>query len=263
MAAVFFKPMQMANVLNDRRMNILLATGDFKKENLDKKTINEIFDSQIQDRIIDLETGEDVTAEYYEGVTDPVEQKRLVAEYDAFKTAKSKNPEVADELDRKQDIAKVKWKEKRAHIYIYTSKTGEKKYIFPVRGYGLWSTLQGFFALKDDYRSIAGLTYFDHKETPGLGGEVDNPNWKRQWTQNKYLTDEEGNIRIRVIQPESDPKYKVDALSGATITSRGVENMIHFWMGENGYGKFLDRQQAESSSSNSNSPSSSEEDKNG
>ena len=164
-----------------------------------------------------------------------------------------------DKLDKKTDIAGIKQKEKHSHVYLYTSSNGEKKYIFPIRGYGLWSTLKGFIALKEDLRSIAGLTYYEHKETPGLGGEVDNPSWKSQWTQGKSLTDENGDIKISVVTKQEDPQYKVDALSGATITSRGVENMIVFWMGEQGFGPYLDKLRAAKAANGNNSASGSGE----
>jgi len=251
-AAVLLKPIQDANVLNDRKANILMATGDFTKEELNPEKMAEVFEEQIKDRIIDLETGEDVTEEYWDGATSEDAKREAVAAYDQFKASKIKTDDSKSFSLKKaeiDDIAKIKRLERRAHVYIYTSKkTGETKYIFPIRGYGLWSTLQGFFALESDMRSIAGLTYYEHKETPGLGGEVDNPNWKAQWTQGKLLTDESGAIKISVTTPEQREQYKVDALSGATITSKGVENMIHFWMGENGFGKFLELEKANSGS---------------
>ena len=238
-AAVILKPRQDANVLLDRKMNILLATGDFKKEELNEAAINENFDKQIEDRIIDLATGEDVTDSEYDNAEE-------VNSYDQFKASKKKDCDdtFSTEIDRKLDVARVKRRENHSHVYIYQNKQGRKVYIFPIRGYGLWSTLKGFIALKDDFRTIAGLTYYEHKETPGLGGEVDNPKWKAQW-QGKLLTDESGKIKISVVSAQSDPKYKVDSLSGATITSRGVENMIKYWMGEQGFGKYLERLRSE------------------
>ena len=116
--------------------------------------------------------------------------------------------------------------------------------VIPVEGYGLWSTLYGFLALDKDTRTVRGLAYYEHGETPGLGGEVENPRWVALWPGRKVF-DENGNVAIRVIKgaagpPESDP-YRVDGLSGATITSRGVTNMLAFWLGDDAYGPFLDQ----------------------
>ncbi len=116
--------------------------------------------------------------------------------------------------------------------------------VLPVEGYGLWSTLYGFLALDADTKTIRGLTYYQHLETPGLGGEVDNPSWKALWP-GRVAFDETGAPVISVIKgragsPQDDP-YRVDGLSGATITSRGVTNMLQFWLGEAGFGPYLER----------------------
>ena len=243
-AAVILKPIQDANVLNDRRMNILLATGDFKREDLTVERINEIFETKIDDRIILLETGEDVT--------DSLGDAEKVSKYDQVKASKSNDDSLRLKLGSKEDLAQIKNVELKAHVYIYTNDSGESFYIFPIRGKGLWSTLKGFIALKSDLRTIAGLTYYEHKETPGLGGEVDNPTWKAKWTQGKCICDETGKVRISVVTPESDPMFKVVSLSGATITSRGVENMIKFWMGEYGFEKYIERVRAENASGSDN-----------
>jgi Na+-transporting NADH:ubiquinone oxidoreductase subunit C len=112
--------------------------------------------------------------------------------------------------------------------------------VLPVYGKGLWGTLYGYLALKSDLETIQGITFYSHKETPGLGGEVDNPLWKAQWDGRK-LFDENGKPASLVFKgtaPSDDP-YAVDGLSGATITSRGVTNLIRYWASDEGYGPFL------------------------
>ena len=82
------------------------------------------------------------------------------------------------------DPATIKRREKRAHVYVVrTSKDDPTPlmYVFPIRGKGLWSILKGFIALDADLKTIRGITYYEHAETPGLGGEVDNPEWKSHW----------------------------------------------------------------------------------
>lgn len=114
--------------------------------------------------------------------------------------------------------------------------------VLPISGKGLWGTLYGYLAVGADTNTIRGITYYNHKETPGLGGEVDNPVWKSLWPDRK-IYDSDWNVAIKVIKgaadsPESDP-YHVNGLSGATITSRGVTNMLQFWLGEKGFGPYL------------------------
>ncbi len=88
--------------------------------------------------------------------------------------------------------------------------------------------------------TVKGLGFYEHGETPGLGGEVDNPKWKEIWEGKKAYTSS-GEVGLTVIKgtapPDSD--YKIDGLSGATLTSKGVDNLVHFWLGEQGYKTFL------------------------
>ncbi|MGB6994669.1 MAG: NADH:ubiquinone reductase (Na(+)-transporting) subunit C [Thermoanaerobaculia bacterium] len=134
-----------------------------------------------------------------------------------------------------------------AHALVYEvqSKEGElEMLILPVEGYGLWSTLYGFIALDADLDTVRGITFYEHKETPGLGGEVDNPGWKARWDGRKVYG-QDGLPRIEVIKGQAGPAdedpYRVDGLSGATLTSRGVTNLVQFWMSESGFGPLLDR----------------------
>ena len=117
--------------------------------------------------------------------------------------------------------------------------------ILPIEGYGLWSTLYGFIALEENGNDIYGLQFYQHGETPGLGAEVDNPRWKALWN-GKKLRDDDGDLQITVAKapPAAGQDYYIDALAGATLTSRGVHNLVRFWMGEQGYGPFLERLKA-------------------
>ena len=119
--------------------------------------------------------------------------------------------------------------------------------VLPVEGLGLWGKLYGFVAIEGDLRTVRGLTFYEHKETPGLGGEVDNPRWKALWP-GRLAFDETWTPVITVVKgpagPVSDDPYAVDGLSGATITSRGVTNLLQFWLGPEGFGPYLTRLRA-------------------
>jgi Na+-transporting NADH:ubiquinone oxidoreductase subunit C len=130
-------------------------------------------------------------------------------------------------------------------VYWIYHKGEPNQYLFPVYGRGLYSTLYGFIALGSDLRTIEGITFYEHGETPGLGGEVDNPEWKRSW-RGKQAFDKDGNLQIEVVKGRVDPSrldanYKIDGLSGATYTTRGVDQLVKFWLGSNGFGPFLER----------------------
>ena len=93
------------------------------------------------------------------------------------------------------------------------------------------------------YGAVAGFGFYQHAETPGLGGEVDNPKWKGLWL-GKTLFDAEGKLAIRIIKGNVDAQspqatHQVDGLAGATLTSKGVDNLLHFWLGQNGFGPFI------------------------
>jgi Na+-transporting NADH:ubiquinone oxidoreductase subunit C len=104
-------------------------------------------------------------------------------------------------------------------------------------------------AIENDFNTVSGLVFYDHKETPGLGAEVDNPKWKALWA-GKKIYDENG-VKLQVIKgivskDDAEIEYKVDGLSGATLTARGVSNMISYWFGESGYSKLLEQLNYES-----------------
>ncbi|MBT8151365.1 MAG: NADH:ubiquinone reductase (Na(+)-transporting) subunit C, partial [Gammaproteobacteria bacterium] len=156
----------------------------------------------------------------------------------------AKDPSRSIKLSGSEDIAKISRRENKALVYIVEGDNGElDKLILPVHGYGLWSTLYGFVALEDDLNTVAGLGFYDHAETPGLGGEVDNPRWKAIWPGKQVYKNGEVELALKkgtVSQGETNASYRVDGLAGATLTSRGVTNLVQFWLGENGFQPFLE-----------------------
>jgi Na+-transporting NADH:ubiquinone oxidoreductase subunit C len=130
-----------------------------------------------------------------------------------------------------------------ALVYLLRSDGAVDAIILPVEGQGLWSTLYGYLALAPDTRTVRNIIFYQHGETPGLGGEVDNPRWKALW-KGRLAFDEGWNPKIAVIKgragpPEEDP-HRIDGLSGATLTSNGVTNLVQFWLGEHGFGPYLE-----------------------
>jgi len=128
-------------------------------------------------------------------------------------------------------------------VYIAETADGKQVYCVPISGYGLWSTLYGFLALEADLNTVKGITFYEHGETPGLGGEVDNPRWKSQWPGKQVYRDDEAAIALAkgaVDKQSPDAPWRVDGLSGATLTARGVTNLVQFWLGEQGFKPFLD-----------------------
>ncbi|MEM1432856.1 MAG: Na(+)-translocating NADH-quinone reductase subunit C [Pseudomonadota bacterium] len=230
-AAVALKPAQEANKALDRKQNILRAAGLLAADasvGAGGESIDELFAS-FRQVAIDLETGQLI-----EGFD--------TAGYDPLKAAK--DPGRSLDLTPEQDIATIGRREDVGLAYLLEGADGTlDKVVIPVRGYGLWGTLYGFLALEGDLNTIAGLGFYEQKETPGLGGEVDNPAWKALWPGVK-LYDGSGKPSVALVKgrsPEGSPAadYEVDALSGATFTTKGVQNLVNFWTGELAYGPYL------------------------
>ncbi|MFV8817376.1 Na(+)-translocating NADH-quinone reductase subunit C [Haliea sp. E17] len=222
-AAVVLKPVQEQNKALDRKRNILAAAGML----VPGQSIDEQF-SHIEARVVDLRTGK---------FTDEVSADS----YNQLKAAK--DPKRSTALSPEEDPAKIFRREDYSVVYVAKDASGAvDKIILPIRGYGLWGTLYGFIALNGDANTVAGIGFYEHKETPGLGGEVDNPRWKSLWHGKEVYT---GNdVAIQVIKGTVDPsapnaEHRVDGLAGATLTTRGVNQLVRYWLGENGFEPFL------------------------
>lgn len=229
-AAVGLKPIQHANKDLDRKRNILSAANM-----LDSNTsVDAVFET-IETRIVNLERGVFATE-------DELSAAGIApATYD--QQAAAKDPLLSIALDGSEDPASIKRRAKFASVYLVKSDADIDRVILPVHGYGLWSTMYGFIALENDFDTVIGFGFYDQGETPGLGGEVDNPNWKALW-EGKKVYNGQGEAVIQLVKggvDSSDPQaiHKVDGLSGATLTSRGVTNLVQYWLGKEGFGPFL------------------------
>lgn len=275
MAAVLLRPMQTANKEREKKKNILIAAGLFDEKTgsmvetggLTSDTpINDVFEKPegggrlwIDTKIINLDTGEVIGEETRQEIAakfgKPKEGQPLDAKYDHRKASRDPNKKWSVPVPAGEDFASIKRRENYAPVYEVRAADGKlQQVILPIRGYGLWSTLWGFIALDADLVTIRGITYYEHGETPGLGGEVDNTDWKQQW-KGKKAFDPKGKVAIRVIKGKApaDAEHEIDGLSGATITSQGVTKMMQFWLGENGFGKYLDRLRKQNSAANNKS----------
>ena len=217
-AAVILRPTQEVNKLLYLKANILASAG-LLQEGVSIETQFE----QISTRVVDLQTGE---------FTDAVD----AATYDQRKA--SKDPALSMALDPKQDPAKIKRRANYATVYMVEGEQGIEKIILPIKGYGLWSTLYGFLALEADFETVAGIGFYEHTETPGLGGEVDNPRWKASWVGKQAYN--QGELAITVLKGKADmsragSESQIDGLAGATLTTRGVDNLVRYWLGDEGF----------------------------
>jgi len=228
--AVSLRPKQEANKVREKKRNILMAAGLMAAGGSlgEGESVEELF-RKIRPKVVHLATGK-----YVESI-DP-------QTYDQRRAAKDPGQNIS--VPSEKDLAVIKRRAKHASVYLVEEDGEVKKIVLPVHGLGLWSTLYGFISLDaKDLSTIKGLVFYEHGETPGLGGEVDNPSWKALW-DGKQAFDESGRLRIEVIKGQVNPsrpeaKYQVDGLSGATLTARGVSNMLKYWLGADGFGAYL------------------------
>lgn len=221
-SAVSLRDLQKENKLNDKRIKILQVADIYNPD----QSISEQF-SQLESKFLDFNTGT-IMNEF---------NNYNIDEYDQILV--TKDPNLSSKIPQSEDIAIIKNRENVGKIYFLRDKMGKiDKLILPIRGYGLWGTLYGYISIEDDFNTVSGIEFYEHKETPGLGAEVDNPKWKSQWKGKKIYQGNQVTLEVikgKVEKGDKEAVYKVDGLSGATITSRGVTNMVAYWFSESGY----------------------------
>lgn len=225
-SAVSLRDLQNENKLNDKRIKILQAADIYNP------------DEEIKDQFLKLETK---FVNFETGKLMDTYMDFSLEEYDPILATRDSN--LSSKVPTSEDIAVIKNRENIGKIFILRNDDYSiNKLILPIRGYGLWGTLYGYISIENDFNTIAGIEFYDHKETPGLGAEVDNPKWKNLWPGKEIY--QNGEVSLSVIKGKVDnndkgAQYEIDGLSGATITSRGVTNMINYWFGESGYSKLF------------------------
>nr|WP_297347172.1 Na(+)-translocating NADH-quinone reductase subunit C [uncultured Glaciecola sp.] len=227
-AAVGLRELQQTNAALDKQSNILAAAG-LLGEAKTKKDIATIYDAKVEERFVNLQTGEYV-ANPAEGETKPYDMYGRVAKAEGTSTKVEGSP------------AGFSSRANVASVYLIKDDEGSiSRIILPVHGSGLWDLMYGFLALDNDGHTIRELIFYQHKETPGLGGEIQNPEWQAKWNGKQLFSN--GDVAIEVNKGDNrDDQYAVDALSGATLTSNGVENTLQYWASDNGYGNYLKKQ---------------------
>ncbi|MGI6401959.1 MAG: Na(+)-translocating NADH-quinone reductase subunit C [Thermoguttaceae bacterium] len=229
LADVSLKGLQRQNQELDKQTNILRAAGLVDlKEKVGAAEAAELFKRSVA-VVVDLESGE------------------LVLDADPKAVAADKTN--VRPLDKDDDIAGIASIPKRQVVYAFYDADGAFDSIaLPIVGTGLWSTLYGFLSLNSDLETVRRLVFYDHGETPGLGGEITNPAWVQKW-EDKVAFNDDGLPILRVVKGTVDPSSpdansQVDGISGATLTGDGVTNTIEFWLGDMGYGPFLNNLRA-------------------
>ncbi len=227
-SAVLLRPRQIENRELDRQTRVLEVAGLIKPgQPPERAEIRRLFQDNVRVVAIELATGADAP-------------EIDLATYDPRRAAR--DPTTSRQAPENE--ARVARVPHHVLVYLIERAGSVDRLILPMEGLGLWSTLRGYLALSADGTTVRGITFYEHAETPGLGDGIDDPSWQAGWDGRKIF-DQTGKVRLRVIKgragpPDSDP-FRVDGLSGATLTANGVSNMLEFWLGPEGYGPYLDR----------------------
>jgi Na+-transporting NADH:ubiquinone oxidoreductase subunit C len=226
LAAIGLGARQQENRELDRKRNILQVAGLFDPA----VDVNEAF-AVIETRLVDLETGAYVP------------ESEVPAGYDQRRALTS--PELSTKVPSDEDVAGINRKEKYSWVFLVKEGEQVQQIIMPLRGRGLFSTLYAYLSLDADLETVRGIAFYEHGETAGLGAEVQNPTWIAKWP-GKKMYDDSGEVRLAVVKGVVDPaaasaEYEVDGLSGATMTSTGVTNLLEYWFGSSGFEPYLDQ----------------------
>ncbi len=238
MAAVALKPLQVSNKELDMKQNILDVAGLLQPDT----DIEKAFAEKIEAKLVNLETGE-----YADGDANAYDQRKA-----------AKDPAQSIAIPKDKDIAHIRIKAKLAKVYLVKEGGATKSIILPINGYGLWSTLYGFLSVEADGQTVQSINFYDQAETPGLGGEVVNPNWRALWKGKKIYAETDqpslekgliaeadmGEPALSLIKGTVDSskagsQYQVDGLAGATLTSTGVTNLVRYWTSKEGFAPYL------------------------
>ena len=221
--SVLLRPKQVDNE-NRYRQEIVLDVAGLYSPGDDV----EVLFAGIDTRLVDLESGryvDDADADGFDHIA-------VVAD-----------PEQSTAIPPELDIAGLRRRALRAPVFRVMRGDAVEQIILPVYGSGLWSTMYGYLALEPDGQTVRGLRFYEHAETPGLGDQVEKSAWRAQWP-GKQLFGDDGEPRIEVIrgqvQPGAAAIHQVDGLAGATLTGRGVSNLLRYWIGPHGFGPYLE-----------------------
>lgn len=219
--AVMLKPRQLANLERERqvRMDAMIAALPGLAD-----ILRETGADTLETRLIDLETGSFATD------IDP-------ADFD--QRAATSNPDLSIALPREADVAGIGRRANLAPVHLLQRGDEIALIVLPIGGTGYQSTIYAYLALESDLNTVAALTITEQGDTPGLGSRIENPAWQALWP-GKKIADETGAIRISVVRGgQANGPYEVDGITGATRTTSGIANMLHFWLGDYGFGPFL------------------------
>lgn len=188
--------------------------------------------SQLDILLIDLKTGARSSA------ADPLL-------YNFFSAGE--NPELQYKIPPSMDVAGLVHRPTLAPVYRHYEGVTLQRVGLPIYGPGMWSRIAGYIVLESDCNTIANIYFYQHGETPGIGDQIESPEWRKQWV-GKKIRNEKGDFKFqqrKSTQVKGTDEYQIDAISGATVTSAAVILQAQYWLGDDGYGPYITRQREE------------------
>ena len=227
-AATSLKPRQEANVLHDLLMNLMASVGKSYEELAarPKSEIFSLFEKEFETRILD-KNNNTVDRTF-------MESELAKIKYPAEELSGLSTGILLRRFNGKVGLLAARAKKPRAEydpgfkvIYVYQPSGAPEAYVIPIEGYGLWDLMKGYIALDLDLNTVKGISFYEHKETPGLGARVEE-DWFKQSFIGKKILDDQGNlVSIQVAKGKSQGgPHVVDGISGATLTGDGVNEFL-------------------------------------
>jgi Na+-transporting NADH:ubiquinone oxidoreductase subunit C len=216
---------QRADAAVFRMLDILTITGLAEKdEELGRDEILERFQA-IRPLAVDMET------------------KRLAPDVDArLYDQREASNDPTQSFEAPPNDAGVRRIPEYAVVYERLEEDGGlDQILIPIHGQGYGGQIYGFLSLGSDLNTVRDIVFYELEETPTLGGRITRSSWRKNWPGRK-IYDDSGDVAIRLVAdapPADEDPYKVDAVSRASVTTAGVQNMLDFWLGPQGFGPFL------------------------
>jgi len=227
-AVIYLRPIHLAWAALDQNRNVLQVAGllPAAEETTDRQVVT-LF-RELDVRLVNLASG-------------LFDQQLDALAYDQQSAADE--PATSVIIPAGLDLARLGRRARLATVYLVWNGGRIQHIVLPLRGQGMWAPIEGHIALEADFNTVTGIGFHQHGETPGIGDRIQQRDWQASWI-GKKIYGPDGQIRIGFAAIHStglQPEHRFDAISGATVTVTAVNQMVAYWLGQHGFGPFLDQ----------------------
>ncbi len=224
-AVLWLRPIQLAYASIERNRAVVEAAGLVELgAELDEREIVDRF-LELETRIVDLETGM-----FSDSISPTTYDLR----------AAINDPDQTRPIPDDSNIANLGRRPIYMPVYLLRDGANIEQIVLPIYGQGMWAVIHGFISIGADFTTIAGVSFYEHGETPGIGDRFLEPEWLTQW-QGRRVYDENQRLVFRIGDDGASPMASgsIDAITGATVTVSAIEDLVQYWLGDDGFGPFL------------------------